>query len=200
MNKTDIGVAVYETQSQAELAVKLLHGSGFDMKLISILGKDYPLEEKRSVAREGDQGRFYSKLSALWMGLTGVLLGSAQLFIPSVGHIFVLGPLASMVAGAVQGALIVNSVSALFAVLGGAGVPKDSLLHYETLLNTDKFLLLVHGNAEAFQWAHEVLTARSTYKSSSPGRQRNFPYDWNTLKRASLNQLSSIEPAEPTLH
>jgi hypothetical protein len=198
MNKTDIGVAVYETHSQAELAVKILHGSGFDMKLISILGKDYPLEdEKISAFRKDDQARFFSKLSAFWMGLTGILLGSAQLFIPAVGHIFVLGPLASMAVSAVQGALIVNSVSALFALLGGAGIPKDSLLHYETLLNTDKFLLLVHGDAEAFQWAHEVLTARSSYTPSSLGRQRNFPYDWNTLKRASLNQLN---PVAPTLH
>lgn len=197
MNKTDIGVAVYETHSQAELAVKLLHGSGFDMNLISILGKDYPLEEKRSASRAGDQARLYSKLSTFWTGLTGILLGSAQLFIPAVGPVLVLGPLASMVVGAMQGALMVNSVSALFALLGGAGVPKDSLLHYEALLNTDKFLLLVHGNAEAFQWAHEVLTARSSYNPSSRGRGRNFPHDWNRLNIASLTHLDRVEH---TLH
>ncbi len=38
--KTDIAVAVYELHTQAETAVKALQRAGFDMKKISIIGKD----------------------------------------------------------------------------------------------------------------------------------------------------------------
>lgn len=38
--KTDIAVAVYDLHTQAEAAVKALQRSGFDMKKISIIGRD----------------------------------------------------------------------------------------------------------------------------------------------------------------
>ena len=45
MTKTDIAVAVYDLHTQAETAVKALQRAGFDMKKISIIGKDYETEE-----------------------------------------------------------------------------------------------------------------------------------------------------------
>jgi Heat induced stress protein YflT domain len=38
-------VAIYDTHSQAEAAVKDLQRSGFDMKKLSIVGKDYHTDE-----------------------------------------------------------------------------------------------------------------------------------------------------------
>ena len=40
MNKTDLAVAVYDSHEQAEEAVRELAKAGFNMKGISILGKD----------------------------------------------------------------------------------------------------------------------------------------------------------------
>jgi hypothetical protein len=37
------------------------------------------------------------------------------------------------------------------------GIPKDSVIQYETALKTDKFLLLVHGAAPAVEKAREIL-------------------------------------------
>ena len=45
MSKTDIAVAVYDSHTQAEDAVHKLAKADFDMKTISILGKDYHSEE-----------------------------------------------------------------------------------------------------------------------------------------------------------
>jgi hypothetical protein len=42
------------------------------------------------------------------------------------------------------------------------GIPKDSILQYETALKTDKFLLMVHGTAR------EVETARSILETTRP--------------------------------
>ena len=38
-------VGVYETHDQAENAIKEIQKSGFDMKKLSIVGKDYHTEE-----------------------------------------------------------------------------------------------------------------------------------------------------------
>jgi hypothetical protein len=41
MTKTNSVVAIYGTHTQAEEAVKELQRSGYDMKKLSIVGKDY---------------------------------------------------------------------------------------------------------------------------------------------------------------
>ena len=45
MSATNAAVAIYDTHSQAEEAVKELQRSGLDMKKLSIVGKDYHTEE-----------------------------------------------------------------------------------------------------------------------------------------------------------
>ena len=37
------------------------------------------------------------------------------------------------------------------------GIPKDSVLQYETALKTDKFLLMVHGTAREVEKAKSIL-------------------------------------------
>src|ERR1035438_4137158 len=45
MIETNSVVAIYETHTQADEAVKELQRSGFDMKKMSIVGKDYHTDE-----------------------------------------------------------------------------------------------------------------------------------------------------------
>ena len=45
MSKANAGVVVLSTHTEAEDAVKELQRSGFDMKKLSIVGKDYHSEE-----------------------------------------------------------------------------------------------------------------------------------------------------------
>ena len=45
LTKTDIAVAVYDLRTQAENAVKALRRAGFNMKKISIIGRDNHTEE-----------------------------------------------------------------------------------------------------------------------------------------------------------
>ena len=159
MSKIDIAVAVYESHTQAEDAVHKLAKAGFDMKAISILGKDYHTEEHVvGYFNAGDRAKFFGKLGAFWGGLAGVLFGSALMFVPVVGHIVVLGPLAATLAGGLQGAVLGGGMTALVGALTAIGVPKDSVLRYETALKADKFLVIVHGGADDIRRAQEVLT------------------------------------------
>lgn len=160
MVQKNIAVAVCDTHDQAEDAVRTLQRAGFDMKAISIVGRDYHSEETVvGYFNAGDRARFFGKLGAFWGGLAGVLFGSAMMFVPIVGHIVVLGPLAATIAGGVQGALLGGGVSALVGALSALGVPKDSVLRYETALKASKFLVIVHAGPDEVREARELLAA-----------------------------------------
>jgi len=157
-SKANIAVAVYEHHTQAEAAVKALQRSGFDMKKISIIGRDYHSEEHViGFLNAGDRAKIFGKLGAFWGGLMGILFGSALMFVPVVGHVIVLGPLAAALFGGIQGAVMVGGISALAGALMAVGIPKDSVLRYETALKADKFMLVVHGDAQEIKRAHELL-------------------------------------------
>lgn len=158
LNKTDLAVAVYDTHTQAESAVKALQRAGFDMKKLSIIGRDYHTEEHVvGFLNAGDRARYFGKFGAAWGGLMGMLFGSAMFFVPVVGHVIILGPLAATIFGGLQGAVLVGGASALVGALTAIGIPRNSVLRYETALKSDKFLLIVHGDAQEIQRAHELL-------------------------------------------
>ncbi len=141
------------------------------MKTISILGRDYHTEEHvLGYLNAGDRAKFFGKLGAFWGGLAGILFGSALMFVPVVGHIVVLGPIAATVFGGLQGAALGGGASALFGALTALGIPKDSVLRYETALKADKFLIVVNGGSEDIKRAREVLvTAGSADVLTHPG-------------------------------
>jgi hypothetical protein len=102
----------------------------------------------------GDRVKFWGKLGAFWGGMWGLLFSSALLVIPVVGHVIVLGALASALVSGAAGAAVTGGLTALGAALYSIGIPTDSIVTYETALKADKFLLVVHGAPE------EVLRAR----------------------------------------
>ncbi len=158
MAKTDIAVAVYDHHTQAETAVKALQRAGFDMKKISIIGRDYHTEEHVvGFLNAGDRAKVFGKFGAFWGGLMGVLFGSAMMFVPVLGHVIILGPLAAALFSGLEGAALVGGISALAGALMSVGIPKDSVLRYETALKADKFMLIVHGDAAEINRAKELL-------------------------------------------
>ena len=157
-NNPDIAVALYDQHIHAENAVKALQRAGFDMKKISIIGKDYQSEEHViGFLNAGDRARIFGKYGAFWGGLMGMLFGSALVFIPILGHIIILGPLAATLFSGLQGAVVVGGVSALAGALMSIGIPKDSVLRYETALKANQFMLIVHGDKQEISRAQEVL-------------------------------------------
>ena len=76
MLETNSVVAIYDTHSQAEEAVKELQRSGFDMKKLSIVGKDYHTDEQVvGYYNTGDRMKYWGKMGAFWGGLWGMLFG-----------------------------------------------------------------------------------------------------------------------------
>lgn len=158
MNKNNSIVAIYPTHTAAETAIKELQQSGFDMKKLSIVGRDYHTDEHVvGYYNTGDRMQAWGKTGAFWGGLWGFLFGSAFLFIPGLGPILVAGPLVSWIIGALEGAVLVGGLSAIGAGLYSLGIPKDSIVRYETAIKTGKFVLIVHGSMDDTTKAREIL-------------------------------------------
>ena len=93
MTKNSSVVAIYKSHIEAEAAVKELQKSGFDMKKLSIVGRDYHTEEDVvGYYNAGDRMKYWGKLGAFWGGFWGLLFGSAFFFIPGIGPVVVGGP------------------------------------------------------------------------------------------------------------
>jgi uncharacterized membrane protein len=158
MAKNNAVVGVYDSHTKAEASIKELQRSGFDMKKLSIVGKDYHTEEHViGYYNAGDRMKVWGKLGAFWGGLWGMLFGSAFFLIPGIGPIMVFGPLVGWIVAALEGAVVVGGLSALGAGLYSIGMPKDSIVKYETALKSDKFLVIAHGTADEVDKAKSIL-------------------------------------------
>ena len=158
MTEPNAVVAVFADHQGAEAAVKKLAGAGIDIKHLSVVGKGYHTDEKvMGFYNSGDRIKFWGKRGAFWGGLWGWLFGGVFLFIPVVGHVFVLGYLGAAVISAMESAVVVGGVSALGAALYSSGIPKDSVVAYETAIKADEFLVMAHGSAEEMARAKSIL-------------------------------------------
>jgi hypothetical protein len=81
-------------------------------------------------------------------GLWGLLFGAAFFFIPGIGPVVLAGPLVASLVGTLEGAVVVGGLTALGAVLASLGIPRNSIVQYETALKADKFLVIAHGTQE----------------------------------------------------
>jgi hypothetical protein len=79
------------------------------------------------------------------------------MFVPVIGHIVVLGPLAGAIAGILEGAVLTGGITAIGAALMSIGIPKDSVLKYETEVKSEKFLLIAHGTKDDIEKAKQIL-------------------------------------------
>lgn len=158
MTDTNAVIAVYDTHLVAEKAVKELQRSGFDMKKLSVVGKDYHTDEQIvGYYNVGDRMKSWGKMGAFWGGLWGLLFGAAFFWIPGIGPLLVAGPVTAWIVGALEGAVVVGGLSALGAGLYSIGIPKNSILKYETAIKADKFLIVAHGTATETAKAKEIL-------------------------------------------
>ena len=165
MSDKNTAVAVYDHHDKAEAAIKELQRAGFDMKQLSIVGKDYHTDEHVvGYYNTGDRMEYWGKQGAFWGGLWGLLFGSAFFFIPGIGPLVVAGPLVTWIVGALEGAVVVGGLSVLGAGLYSIGIPKDSIIDYETAIRSDKFLVVAHGTPDEVTHAQQILSNTSSVK------------------------------------
>jgi hypothetical protein len=179
MEKSDTVVAVFAEHNAAETAVKKLAAAGFEMKNLSVVGKGYHTDEKVvGFYNIGDRVKFWGTRGAFWGGFWGLFFGGLFMTIPVVGHVIILGYLATIAVSAIESAVMVGGLSALGAALYSIGVPKDSVIQYEAAVKADDFLVMAHGAAAEIARAKAILgTANPTRLDVHAGVKASEPTD-----------------------
>jgi len=162
--KNEITVAVCNTHYEAEQVVKELQQSGFNMKKLSIIGKDYYEEDKVvGYYNTGDVMKTWGKVGAFWGGVWGLIFGTGFFLIPGIGPLVMAGPFVSTFVGALEGAIVVGGLSALGGALFSLGIPKNSVLKYESDLKANKYLVIAHGTSEEIEKAKDIMNNSSSF-------------------------------------
>jgi hypothetical protein len=158
MTKPEPVVAIYNTHQEAEAAVKELQAARFDMKKLSIIGRDYHTEESVvGYYNAGDRMKYWGKFGAFWGGIWGALFGAGFFWVPGLGQVLAAGPLVATIVGALEGAAVIGGVDAIGAGLYSIGIPKDSILKYQTALKANKFVVVAHGTPEEIARAKHIM-------------------------------------------
>lgn len=146
MGESSAVIGVYTTMTDAEAAVKALLEQGVPAEQISIVGQDLHSETRvHGFVTTGDVAKSGAKTGAWVGGLFGVLTGAALLFIPGVGPLLVLGPLAAGAVTAAEGAAAGGGIGAVLGhFIGKRHVPK-----YSQHLTEGNYLVLRHEPSAA---------------------------------------------------
>lgn len=151
-------IAVYNRHTEAEEAVQQLERAGFNMKKLSVVGKDHHSEEHVvGYYNAGDRMRYWGKRGAFWGGMWSTLSGAACFAVPTIGPVLVAGPLVGWIVAGLEGTPVKGELSAIGAGLHSVGIPKDSVLRFEVALKADKLLLMAHGAAGEVGRAKEII-------------------------------------------
>ncbi len=120
---------LFDTQSQAESAIRELEALGIPVHNLSIVAGRSSAERTRAFAREhendDDTAEGAGKGAAtggIIGGGAGLLAGLGLLVIPGIGPVVAAGWLASMAVGAVAGAVAGGATGGLLGALNDAGV------------------------------------------------------------------------------
>ena len=175
MDHSDTVVAVYAEHTEAEAAIRKLTAAGFETKNLGLIGKGFHTEEKIvGFYNTGERVKFWGTRGAFWGGMWGLFFGGLFMTIPVVGHVIVLGYLATTMLSAVESAMMGGGLGAIGAALYSIGIPKDSMIEYEAAVKADGYLVMAHGNAT------EAARARIVLGQSNPAQIARYAI--NTLE------------------
>jgi hypothetical protein len=145
-------IGVYKSMSEAEEAVTALLDSGVPAAQISIVGQDLHSETQvHGFVQTADVAKSGAGAGAWVGGLFGILSGAALLFVPGVGPLIVLGPLAAGAVSAAEGAVAGGGLGALL----GHFLAKRHIPKFSQHLSAGNYLVLRHqpqpGDSEVLQ-------------------------------------------------
>ncbi|NOH31551.1 DUF1269 domain-containing protein [Vibrio mediterranei] len=145
----NVCITTVDSHIAAENIINILSKEGEDVTKLSIFGKGYHTEEHATgFYNVSDRAKSWGKTGALWGGVWGALLGSGLFWLPGIGAVLAAGPFVTSLVAAVEGAALAGGLSAVGGALASLGIPKDSVIKYETALKADKFLVLYDGNED----------------------------------------------------
>ncbi len=154
VHEQDMVVGTFDTQDQAERAVRRLLDAGTPAAQLSIVTQG--LEARKEVqgyVTAGDVALKGAGTGAWVGGIFGLFAGAAFVWVPVIGPLVVLGALASTVAGALEG----SAAGGLLGALWGRHMQQDHVLKYQEALQGGKLVVTIHGTTQELEAARRVL-------------------------------------------
>ncbi len=163
MQKDEVSLYVFSTRAEAATAFESLCNAGLDAKKLSLVRKD-TLSEGHPHGFYTESGQIKSwghNLGALGESVWGLLIAPAVFFLPGFGLMAMGGPVVYALINTLEGVAVAEGTSIMGATLATIGVPAKDVTKSEAALKMDKYVLIVHGNAEEVAKARSVLVALS---------------------------------------
>ena len=161
-------VAIFDSHIGAEAALKALQHAGLDMRLVSVVAKDFYTEEQAvGLYTSGDQIKFWGVRGHFWGSLWGMLSGGAFLFIPTIGRLVAMGPLVAGIVRVLEADAVGSATGALGGALRSVGISDNGVSNYETAVKLGKFMVLTRGDLDVLLGARAVLSASGATQLSA---------------------------------
>lgn len=137
-------VGIFESAERAEKAIDKLEQAGFDLAKLSVIGKESPTAlHQMGMAVAGKHARAWGERGTLWNRLTDAPAALALTWVPFIGYVVAIGPVASVLVGGHARA----HGSALVRMLTLAGMSPGEVSTYEAAVRGGQILLLVQTGA-----------------------------------------------------
>jgi uncharacterized membrane protein len=150
----DMVVGIFDSHDQAEQVVRRLMDAGVPADHISILTQQLQVKEQvQGYITTGDVARQTAGVGAWTGGLFGLLAGAAFLWVPTLGPLFILGPLAGAAIGALEG----GAVGGLLGAILGRQMEKERVPKIQAALQGGKFVVVVHGSAQELETVRQIM-------------------------------------------
>lgn len=151
-------IGVFESAERAQEAIGALQATGFDTSKLSVLGKEYPSEAHHlGLATVGARARVWGRHGALWNSVAESPSAMALAWVPFIGHIMAVGPMASTLLRAQWETRADAQPSALARMLTSGGLSAGESRALETAVRGGQILVLVHGPAKYAARARRLL-------------------------------------------
>ena len=151
-------IAIYPDRESVERALRQLHDDGFDMRDVSVTFRGFEVTEvPAGVLTTGDIAAMGAGVGAVAGFLCGVAIGTAFLFVPGLGPLFVAGSFSAALAGAAEGTVVGAVIGGLGGALVGWGIPAVHVQRYETHLSEGEFLLIARTGFADVEYTKSVL-------------------------------------------
>lgn len=123
-------VVVFPSHMEAESFIEQLQRDGFNMRSVSLVGRD----------THADDQDYWQRLGAYWGQVWGCLFGASFLGLPGIGPLVVGGRLAREIMEAIHD--VEDAHSVLTLALGRLGIRGNAISRYEQALRQDRFLVI----------------------------------------------------------
>jgi hypothetical protein len=103
--------------------------------------------------------KYWGQWGAFRGGFWGPLFGSAFSWVPVISPVLVDGRLEAWIVATLEDAVVVGGISAIGAGLVSIGIPKDSVVTYETAIQAGHYLVVADGTSAEAAGARNILNA-----------------------------------------